>query len=194
MNLDQFVRGISDFPTWNHVRLIKFFGWYLHEKQGKERFTTTQIRLSYEQLSVEKPANITQLLDQLGAKKPKEIMKDGRGYYLSRSTREEHDAKYGQHETTIAVSQLLKDLVGKIPDQAEQLFLTEAIKCYNVKAFRAAIVMAWNLAYDHLLNWVIADTQRLADFNAKIIARIGQKKGTGLVIVKREDFEELKCS
>ncbi len=70
--------------------------------------------------------------------------------------------------------------------------MSEAIKCYHVKAFRAAIVMAWNLAYDHLLHWVLADATRLAAFNARILPRIGAKRGTGLVIAKREDFEELK--
>jgi hypothetical protein len=54
-------------------------------------------------------------------------------------------------------------------------------------AFRAAIVMAWNLAYDHLLNWIIADPQRLSAF-----ACVGQKLGAGLVMAKREDFEEIK--
>jgi hypothetical protein len=44
----------------------------------------------------------------------------------------------------------------KISDEAERLFLTEAISCLRAKAFRATIVMTWNLAYDHLLNWIAA--------------------------------------
>lgn len=74
-----------------------------------------------------------------------------------------------------------KDLIGKVSDEAEHPFLSEAIRCYNVKAFRGATVMAWNLAYNQLLKWVLANAQRLADFNAKIIPRIGRKRGTGLV-------------
>ncbi|MDQ2899963.1 MAG: hypothetical protein M3Y27_18250 [Acidobacteriota bacterium] len=71
--------------------------------------------------------------------------------------REQLDKKYGRHETTIAVSRMLKDLTGQVSDEAERLFLSEAIKCYHAKAFRSAIVMAWNLAYDDLLNWVLAE-------------------------------------
>ncbi|MEP6732317.1 MAG: hypothetical protein ABJE10_16850 [bacterium] len=100
--------------------------------------------------------------------------------------------KYGEHETTITVTQLLKDLTGKVSDQAEQLFLTEALTCYKHRAFRAAIVMAWNLAYDHVLNWLLADPQRLSAFNSNIVGRIGQKRGADVVIAKREGFEDLK--
>jgi len=46
----------------------------------------------------------------------------------------------------------------------------------------------------NLLHWVLADAQRRADFNSKIIAKIGRRRGTGLVIRKREDFEDLKES
>lgn len=45
-----------------------------------------------------------------------------------------------------------------------------------------------------LLHWILKDTSRLAAFNANIVARIGAKRGNGLVISTREDFEELKES
>jgi hypothetical protein len=85
-------------------------------------------------------------------------------------------------------------LAGKISDQAEQLFLSEALRCYRAQAFRGAIVMTWNLAYDHLLRWVLADPARLSAFNSKIVGRLGVKRATDLMIAKREDFEDLKES
>lgn len=124
-------------------------------------------------------------------RRPKVLLQTGSTFRLEGRVREQLDAKYGQHETTIAVSQMLKDLIGKVSDEAERLFLSEAIKCYHAKAFRAAIVMAWNLTYDHLLHWVVNDATRRAAFNANILARIGAKRGTGLAIARREDFEEL---
>jgi hypothetical protein len=122
---------------------------------------------------------LSELFKRLIDGRPKIVLPSGSGFKLEVKIREGFDKKYGQHETTIAVSQLLKDLTGKISDEAERLFLSESIKCYNVKAFRAAIVMAWNLAYDHLLHWVLADPQRLADFNSKIVARVDAKRGSG---------------
>ena len=71
--------------------------------------------------------------------------------------------------------------------------MAEALKCYHAEAFRATIVMAWNLAYDHLLHWILNDPGRLAAFNSKIAAKVGPKRAW-ITITKREDFEDLKES
>ncbi|MFT3687729.1 hypothetical protein [Paenirhodobacter sp.] len=57
----------------------------------------------------------------------------------------------------VAVSKLLSDLPAKAPNDAERDFRNEAISCYKVKAYRSAIVMAWNLTCDHLTSWLLAD-------------------------------------
>jgi hypothetical protein len=90
------------------------------------------------------------------------------------------------------VSKLLSDLPQNIPDVAEKTFLVEAMKCYRVEAYRACIVMTWNLAFDHLLRWIFKDAKRLADFNATISKRYPKK--APLNIVTRDQFEELKES
>jgi hypothetical protein len=84
----------------------------------------------------------------------------------------------------------LTDLIGKVRDLAEREFLAEAIKCYRVEAYRACIVMVWNVAYNHLLNWLLNDPHRLAAFNAAIGKRNSKK--AALVIAKYDDFEDLK--
>ncbi len=53
----------------------------------------------------------------------------------------------------------------------ERLFLEEAIKCYSISAFRAAIVMAWNLAYDHFQRWILSDRNRLDQFNQSMVKK-----------------------
>jgi hypothetical protein len=54
--------------------------------------------------------------------------------------------------------------------------------------------MAWNLTYDHLLRWIIADSVRTAAFQANVAGRIGLKKAAGITITTRESFEDLKES
>src|SRR5207249_97579 len=149
------------------------FGWYLHTQMKKERFDTASIRQCYKNVHLSEPANLSKELTRLTERKPPELLKDGTGYRLERSIRDQLDRKYGEHETTIIVSNLLKELPGKISDDAERLFLSEALKCYGAQAFRAAIVMTWNLAYDHLLNWLLTHGKRLSDFNAHIAGRVG---------------------
>lgn len=192
MELRDFVAVVPGFAELPHPDKIIHFGWYLHTHERKERFGQAQIRACYDTLNMDEP-NLSLLFKRLIAKRPKVLLPDGSGFRLEHSTRENLDKKYRRHETTIAISALLEELPGKISNEAEKLFLSEAIKCYHHRAFRAAIIMAWNLSYDHLLHWVLKDAARLSAFNANIVGRIG-KRGAGLVIAKREDFEELKES
>jgi hypothetical protein len=191
MELREFIGTIQSFSSLSHQDKIVHFGWYLHFHKNQGRFTQPDIRSCFDQSSIGCP-NLSQEFKRLVEKRPRVLLQDFSGYRLENATRKRLDEKYSQHETTIAVSQLLRDLLGKVADDAERHFLSEAIKCYHIKAFRAAIIMAWNLAYDHLLRWILNDPTRQSAFNANIIARIGQRRGNGLVIASREDFEELK--
>lgn len=190
MELREFIARVPDFARLQQPDRVIHFGWFIHTQRNRQRFDQPAIRACYDDLSMEEP-NLSLIFRRLLEKRPKVILQDGSGYFLEHKTREALDKKYGLHETTIALSQMLKDLPGQVSDEAERLFLSEAIKCYHHKAFRAAIVMTWNLAYDHLLNWILKDPTRLAAFNSKIVGRIGAKRGTGLVIAGREDFEDL---
>jgi hypothetical protein len=193
MTLKEFVAGVPGFAGMQHPDKILHFGWYLHVHGGKERFDQAAIRACYRGQDLPEP-NYSEQFKRLGEKRPKVLLQDNGGYRLEHSVRSKLDGKYGLHETTIALSNLLKELPGKISNQAEKLFLSEAITCYHHKAFRAAIVMTWNLAYDHLLHWVLADAGRTAAFQANIAGRVGPKKAAAITIVRREDFEDLKES
>lgn len=191
MELSEFTALVPDFSKLSQTDQIMHFAWFLHAERKKDVIDQVSIRGCFKERHMDEP-NLSLLFKRLIDRRPKVVLAASSGFKLEGKIREQFDRKYGQHESTIAISQMLKELPGKVSDEAERLFLSEAIKSYHVKAFRAAIVMAWNLGYDHLLNWVLADAKRLADFNSKISGRVGQKKGAGLVIGKREDFEELK--
>lgn len=189
MTLKEFAASVPGFSALSHQNRIALFGWWLHTHVGRPYFGPEAMRKCHETLHLGLP-NLSQEFARLCEKK--RLIKDVNGYRVEHKEMGKLDAKFGQHETTVAVSALLKDLATKVSDEAEKRFLSEAIKCYNVRAARAAIVMVWNLAYDHLLRWVLAKPARVDAFNSKIIARIGVRKGTGLLMAKREDFEELR--
>lgn len=193
MELREFTAVVPNFARLSQADQILHFAWYLHTHQKKDIIDQVAIRACYRERHLGEP-NLSLLFRRLIERRPKVVLAAGGGFKLEGKARDDFDKKYGQHETTIAVSKLLKDLIGQVPDQAEKLFLAEAIKCYHVKAFRAAIVMTWNLAYDHLCNWILADAQRLTNFNANIVGRLGARRGTGLAMAIREDFEDLKES
>jgi hypothetical protein len=116
------------------------------------------------------------------------LVRERPGFKLTRTVRTQLDAKYGAHPSMQAVSKLLNDLPDKVPDLAEKTFLVEAIDCYRVRAYRACIVMTWNLAFNHLLNWILKDPARLAAFNDTIPKRY--QKRVGVVMKTYDDFAD----
>ena len=108
--------------------------------------------------------------------------------------REALDRKYGSRTITIQVTDLLAKLPASVPDLAERTFLDEALVCFKHGAFRAAIVMTWNLAYHHLCDHVIK--KELGKFNAQWrLVYPGHHKKSTKAIARIEDFsDELKES
>lgn len=190
MELSNFVRQVTSFSAKSHSDKAKLFGWYLHTYGGKTRFTAADIRGCYDATHLDLPANANRTLEALTEKRPPELLRDRDGYRLSQHTREHLDRTLGQSESYVRIEKMLTELPSSLADECERLFLAEALTCYRNGAFRAAVVMTWNLAYDHLVRWVLADPQRLAAFNAGISRR--NPKKASVTIAKREDFDELK--
>ncbi|MBD2539810.1 hypothetical protein [Coleofasciculus sp. FACHB-SPT36] len=188
MQLQDIVSSITDFSVWSHAQKICFFAWYIHSYRNQERFNQADLRACYDELYLDKPSNVSPYLAQLRDRKPKEVVQDKRGYYLVRQVREKFELEYGQRQTAIQVEQLLLDLPDKVSDLAEQVFLQEAIACFRCGAFRAAIVMSWNLAFDHLCNYVLK--LHLTAFNMQLPIKYPKRHITP--IATRDDFSELK--
>ena len=118
-------------------------------------------------------------------------MKDKAGYRLAGAMRRELDKRLGGDVMTVAITKALVDLPARLPDIAERAFLSEALACYKVRAYRASIVMVWNLAYDHLIRWVMTNDDRLTKLNHQITAQYAKK---AVEIRELEHFEWLKES
>lgn len=190
MNVDEFVKSVPNFAAKNHPGRIKAFGWFLHTERNMAAFSTSDMTKCYREAHLDEPSNMRRFLDALAEKKPPELLRSGRSFRLSQPIRATLDNELGKLDSVVIVEKMLSDLPGKIADAGERLFLNEALTCYRHSAFRAAIVMVWNLAYDHVARWVLADPNRLAEFNSGIGKR-NSRKGH-IVISNRDDFEELK--
>ena len=189
MELRELSASIANFSVWSHADKIKLFAWYLHTYKDKDRFTQGDLRACYDELHLDKPSNVSPYLSGLVNRKPREVIRDNRGFYLVGQLRADFDTKYGQRRATVQIAKLLADLPGKVSSEAESRFLSEALVCFHNQAFRAAIILSWILAYDHLLDWIIAN--HLPAFNARISVNY-PKKSTK--VSTKEDFETLKES
>ena len=188
MNLDEFGKAVSSLTTMNHVEKIKHFAWFILAQEFAERFNVGDIRRCYVHLHLPQASNFSQLLQQMVEKKPPDLLRDARGFRLEGRIKEQLDSAYGKRPASIVIDEMLKGLVGTVSDDGERLFLSEALNCLRIKANRATIVMTWNVAFDHLLNWVMA--KHLPAFNASIPTRF-PKKGA-ITVSTKDDFLDFR--
>lgn len=193
MQLDEFVRQVDRFDAFPTREKCQVLGWFLHTHKKMEHFGAKDIGACYHQLNLKTP-NVSQALQRMTSeRKPPDLIKQRGGYKLERTLRLALDAKYSSNPSFITVSKILSELPEKIPNLAEKSFFIEALLCYRISAFRSCIVMVWNLAYSHLLDWILVDQRRLDDFNSAISKRY--PKLLNIKITKYDSFiDELKES
>ena len=157
VTIEDFAASVPNFGDISHADRIRLFAWFLHVHARLDTFSGADISRCYDALHLAPPTSVGPFLTAMVKKRPPELLKDRNGFRLERRLRELYDGKYGRRASTIVVDALLSDLSEKISDAAERGYLDEALKCFRVGAFRASIVMAWNLAYDHLCRWVFEE-------------------------------------
>ena len=168
MDLEEFVRrnpSLSNESTADQVLAIAWF-WRTH--QATRILTFLAMEKAFKDIGLNY-TNLAKVWGDLYSNEPKQlIIITHNNYKLSLPTLIALDQKYAlckEHQQTIEVKKLLTDLLEDVAKPEEQVYLNETIICFENKAFRAAVVMAWNLAYDHLCRYILDDQTRLSEFN-----------------------------
>ena len=187
--LPEYVRGLRNFDNLTHAAKILAFAWYLQREAKKETFAAQDVARCFSDSKTAPPTSIAPFLNSMVNRKNPVLLRGKGGYTLEKRQLAALDRKYGQRESSITVHRLLAELPSMIVLKAERDYLEETFTCFRNGAFRASIVMAWNLAYSHLCNLVVA--RELPAFNKQLYATFPKEK---LVIVKLDDFQELKES
>lgn len=164
-DVEHFVAPISGFSGKSAPYQIEVFGWFLHEVKGLEYFGTAEVRQCFEATHIPIPPNVAASLAKLVEKRPVRVIRNTKGYKLSSTVRSEMEKLLPIRATAVKTTALLNDLVDKISNTSHKVFLNEALVCFKYGAYRAAIVMIWNLAYSHVLDRIFGD--HLAAFNAQ---------------------------
>lgn len=185
-----FAGSVPGFYRKTAVDQLIALAWFAEARQQRASFDGAYLRDCFKAAGVE-PPDMSVYLPRLASKKPPQLVREKGGYRLAGAVRRSLDARHGGEPTATAVAKTLTDLPAQMPDLAEREFLTEALNCYRVRAYRAAIIMAWNLTYDHLAHWVFADAERLAAINLGIKSKYPKKD---LVLVNYDDADGLKES
>jgi hypothetical protein len=191
VTLEGLLLSIADFNKWQHTDKVKLFAWFLHST-GKAYFQPGDINKCFDEAHIHGPKSISSVLIGLSNKSPKEVLRNASGYRLEKVVRDRFDAQYGTRPAAIHVDKILTDLLAKLTNPSQRTYLEESLLCFRMSAFRAAVVMCWNLSYDHLCQFVISDDGRLTNFNTQLPKTY--PKADISSIAKRDDFTELKES
>lgn len=183
--------GLTGFSLLKEIEIIKLIMWWAHTHANREWVDSEYLRSCYSQINRAVPnGGFTAFINSLLDRKPPHIIKRRNGWKLEHRVLESLNAKYGVREAAVRVDKLLSALPTKLANPDEQSYLEEALTCFRNSAFRAAVVMTWNLTYDHLCYWILADRNRIATFNVQM-AKSYAKKGYP-PIANRDSFEEPK--
>lgn len=183
-DLQHFITPIPGFNARSAPFQIEAFGWYLHEVKGLEHFSTGDIRRCFEEVHLPPPPNIAASLAKILEKRPARAIRNAKGYKLASTARSEMEKLLPVRTSTVSTTALLNDLLGKVTNPAHKVFLNEALVCFKNHAYRAAIVMAWNLTYSHVLDRIF--NNHLATFNpqrSKVHPKLPE-------VTKMTDFED----
>ncbi len=120
-------------------------------------------------------------------KRPKYI-KIKEGYQLERNHQLEIQKSLHDGPAKLETSYLLRSILSKLTDNNEQLFLQEAIECYEIWAKRASIVLVWILTIHHMYNYIYSN--ELSAFNT-VLAKNTDKRIKIIAISKIDDFNEI---
>jgi hypothetical protein len=82
----------------------------------------------------------------------------------------------------------LRALLSHVNNSAENEFLKEAIDCFEVEAYRASIIMVWNLTMDHIFEYILK--HKLSNFNS-VLSKNTDKRIKIIQIVSKDDFNEI---
>ena len=182
-----FIDKVEHFEDLSQIEQVKFISYFYVIINEVEEFSSTAIGNTFSNEDLVKPANVTDCLNKLVNRKPAILLKKGNLYRFQRTVKKTLDDIYQDKKHVQEISKTLRDLLTKVNSKEQRAFLEEAIVCYEVKTFRAAIIMTWLLTMDIMFEYVMK--HKLGDFNIALSKNMGYK---GVSITKKDDFSGLK--
>ncbi len=170
--------------------LPDFFVYFLTVECGDDFATTVSIKKCYHACDLSSPSWLASHLSNGLKSKPKRFVRRDGGYRLEHHRRSEIEGLLGCELSSLQTSATLNGLESKLPVGNERDFLQETTKCFAAGAFRAAVVMCWNLVLHHMQTYILQDFVRLASFNATL-SRNTDTRVKVKSVHKQDDFTEM---
>jgi len=183
----RFYSSVKDAQALGDPARVELFVYFLTEIDGAESATVQSLVKCFVDCSLTPPRSIPQVLNRGLTSNPRRYVKASVGYKLEYHRRDDLAKQFGAETHTIQVPPELRNLEDKLPEGVGKSWFKEAMDCYGVEAYRAALIMTWIFALDHLLNYVLA--HKLFDFNKALAAHPDQRTARKVgQISARDDF------
>jgi hypothetical protein len=178
--------GFNKLTQKERVRLMSYFYIVI---ENTDEFTVKQITQCFTDNNLNLPANISREFTSLSESKPKVFIKRNKNFVFERSAKKVLDEIYLSNTHSQVISTTLRDLLHKVKSTEQKSFLEEAISCFEIKSYRASIVMSWLLAMDTIYEYIIK--KKIVEFNSAIQLQGKYKK---IIIATKDQFGEFKES
>lgn len=189
MTVHNLIEKTNDFDKLIQKEQIKHIAYFYCLVNNLDEFTVKSIKEEFQNQRLNVPAGLSSLIPQLAKNKPVSFLKTKTGYSFHRNVKKYFDNIYNDtHE--IEISNKLRDLLPTVKSIEQKTFLEEAIKCFEVKAYRGAIILCWLVTMDVLYEFVLTPNN-LTVFNSSIQSHGKYKR---ITITKKDDFSDIKES
>lgn len=189
--LEEFALTADGFFGFSQSEQIDYFLYFLSVRKGITKTSATLIRECYILLNLHPYSYISQYLSKnlknIGRTSPK-FLKTKEGFQLHRERRLSIEATLKSKPLKAKAKSDLSSLLTYVKNPNENEFLKEAISCFEIEAYRASIVMVWNLTIDHLFEYIL--NHQLASFNTAL-SKNTDKKIKITSVSKKDDFSEI---
>jgi hypothetical protein len=199
MTLLEFLRGIPNFQEYSRKSKILLLAYFLRQHRGLIEFAARDI-LACCRGVMKPPSGLPQQLKLLSKGKNSALIAGSKtgSYSLNLVGLNEVEGYLSStaqsaHSVDVFLAQALpylKRVLARVTEENQRKFMAEAVSCLGADARRAAIIMTWAGAIDHLYSYILR--HKLADFN-KALGRRADKY-SHVKIVAKDDFCDIKES
>lgn len=190
MELEEFLKSIEGFYDLNSSDQIAYLVYFLTKIEDNDGVQPIQVKRSFEHLHLVPYSNIPKYLSEKsqGTASKRLFLKRKDKYFLVRNELERIEKQLNGSTPIIEITSKITNLASLIIDNDENDFFQELAKCFSIKAYRASIIMSWNLALDHLYEYILK--HKLAEFNTALAANTDRRVRISTISVK-DDFAEI---
>lgn len=189
-NLQDYLKHIKNFQDLKNSEMIDYFSYYLIVFNKAETIKPKQITDCFSELHIPAYSNIPKYLSDKSKKvkgSQNYIKNKDMSYKLTRQRINELEQNIIIDKQIAHINSSLNSLLEKLTNDSEKNYLEEAILTFDVKAYRASIIMVWLLTIDHLYEYIL--NGKIQDFITAL-----RKANINKSIRSKDDFGELKES